>query len=255
MNRLPLRRLSRTRRALATGAVALVALAAIACTPTTEVTVQPATPGEQTGIAVSGTGRVVVQPDIAIIDLGVETQGATVAEAREAAAQAMSSLRAAVIGEGVAERDIQTQWFNIYPQYSYSERDAPQIIGFVVSNQVQVRVRNIDTASAVLDAAIDAGGDAVRVNGMRFTVDEPEQHLAAAREDAIHDARERAETLAAAAGVTLGSPRTINESFNGMPPMPFPEFARDGLGGASTPLDPGEQQLTVTISVVYDIQR
>ena len=95
------------------GAVALLALAVAACTPATAVTVEQPLGRDQTGIAVTGTGRVFVQPDIAIIDAGVEVQAPTVAEAREAAAVAMEALRTAVLAEGVAERDLTTRWFNI----------------------------------------------------------------------------------------------------------------------------------------------
>jgi uncharacterized protein YggE len=238
-------------RNAAIAAVALFALGAAACTPTTQVTV--AGPAEQTGISVTGEGTVSVRPDIARINLGVEVTAPTVAEARAGAADAMDAVQAALSANGVARDDVRTQYFNIYPQYVYPpDTGQPRITGFTVSNQVVVTVRNIDTSSDVLDAAIEAGGDAVRVNGISFTVDNPEQYLTQAREQAIANARSRAEVLANAAGVTLGTARTINESttsFDG----PYPAFER--AAGAPTPVSPGEQELRVIVSVVFNIDQ
>ncbi|MSQ31511.1 MAG: DUF541 domain-containing protein [Dehalococcoidia bacterium] len=236
------------------GAVAAAALAALACTPTTQVTV--ASPAQQSGIAVIGTASVSVKPDVARLNLGVEVTDASVATARARAADTMTKVQAALKQKGVQEKDIRTQYLNISPQYTSSpDRTAPPTIrGYVVNNQLQITVRNIDSASEVLDAAVAAGGNAVRVNGISFAVDQPEQFLAQAREEAVRNARARAEVLAKAAGVSLGTARSITESTNGGP-IPFPERAAaapSSLGGP-TPVNPGEQSLQLTVSVVYDI--
>ncbi|MGE3960985.1 MAG: SIMPL domain-containing protein [Dehalococcoidia bacterium] len=240
------------RSAIVAGAGAILALG-VACTPTTEVTVA----GEGTatqGIAVSGTGTVSVRPDIALVNLGIEVTADTVADARGQAADAMAAMQDAMEGEGVAEADIQTQYFNIYPMYQYSENSAPQIVGYTVSNVVQVKVRNLDSVSAVLDGAIDAGGDSVRVNGISFTVEDPEEYLGDARREAVDNARMHAEVLAEAAGVELGAPISINEftSFDGGY-YPAADRAEGGMGGA-TPVNPGEQELRVNVSVVFGIE-
>jgi uncharacterized protein YggE len=156
--------------------------------------------------------------------------------------------------EGVAEEDIQTQFFNIYPQYNYAEGAAPTITGYVVSNQVQVKVRDLDTVSEVLDAAIAAGGDAVRVNGISFTVEDPESFLSDARREAVADARAKAEVLAEAAGVELGDAISINEStnFGGDIYYPAADVRQEAMGGA-TPVNPGEQELHVNVAVVFSI--
>ena len=210
-----------SRRALlGAGAAVLVALT-VACTPKTEVTVAGAAQTSQ-GIAVSGQGSVSVRPDIALLNLGVEVNAPTVAEARGQAADAMQAVQDAITGLGVSVEDIQTQYFNIYPQYSYPEREAPQITGFVVSNQAQVKVRSLDSVSDVLDAAIEAGGDNVRVNGVTFTVEDPDEFLADARAEAVQNARAHAQVLADAAGVGLGAPIAINESMSFPGPYPAP---------------------------------
>ena len=244
---------SRGTRLLFGIALASATLATIACTPTTQVTV--ASPQQQTGIAVTGSGTITVKPDIARLSLGVQVTAPTVAVARSKAADAATKVQAALKQKGVADKDITTQSLNISPQYASSPNRTPTITGYLVSNQLQVTVRNIDSTSEVLDAAVAAGGDAVRVNSISFTVDQPEQFLSQAREEAVKNARARAEVLAKAAGITLGAPRSISESTGGEAVFApkAAQAADSGLGAAPTPINPGEQTLKLTVSVVYDI--
>jgi hypothetical protein len=233
-------------------AMLIVALVAIMNEPAAEVSLSGQA---QSGISVSGTGSVTVPPDIARIEIGVEITARTVAEARGQAADAMDAVMASLSDNGVDEADVKTRSFNIYPQYNYRDERAPEIVGFMVNNQVTVTIREIDDASTILDEAIEAGGDLVRVSGITFTVDEPDQFLDEARELAVADARSRAETLADAAGVSLGKVRTISESASSFPEQRFflQEAAFDGAGGAASPISPGEQDLSVNVSVVFEV--
>ena len=243
--------LNRGRAALTALALVLVGLAA--CTPKTEVTVQAPSAEQASGIAVAGTGSVTARPDVAQINLGVSVTAPTVARARADAAAAMTRVQDALKQKNVAEKDVQTQSLSISPQYDFQDRTAPRITGYQVSNQVRVTVRAIDSASEVLDAVVAAGRDAVRVNGIAFAVDQPEALLAQAREEAVKNARARAEVLAKAAGVTLGKARSISESGGGFAPQPALAAPRTGAAEASTPINPGEQRLSVTVSIVYEI--
>jgi uncharacterized protein YggE len=228
--------------------------AAIACTPETHVTVAGAE--QQTGIAVSGTGRVSVVPDVGLLQLGVQSTQPTVQAARDRAAAAMEAVRASLRSNNVDEKDIATSGFNIQPQYDFrSSGGAPTITGYMVSNLVTVKVRQINNLSRVLDNAVAAGGDDVRVNSISFSVDQPERHREEARKLAVEDARRHAEQLAAAAGVSLGRARSINEmSDSGIPvPIARPE-ARSTQSDVPTPISPGETDITVLVSVVYDIE-
>jgi hypothetical protein len=248
----------RSLRRVAAVAFGGLALALVACTP--EVNVAAPGPADASGIAVSGTGTTSVKPDVALVNLGIEVTSPTVAEARGQAATTMDAVTKAVKDKGVADADIQTQFFNIYPQYGAptpnSKPGTPEIVGYTVNNQVQIKVRNLDSVSDVLDTAIAAGGNSIRVNGLQFTVEKPDQYLAKAREEAVQNAKARADVLANAAGVKVGPPRSISES-GGV----FPVFDRlqapapDGRGGGPTPVSPGEQQLSVSVSVVFEIER
>lgn len=233
-------------------ALLLVALAAMGCTTDTHVTVDQV---QQTGIAVSGTGSVTVVPDIGVLNLGVEASRPTVADARSVAASAMDAVRGALRQNGVDEKDIATQFFNIQPQYSVEPLDrsgTPRITGYTVSNQVTVKVRRIDNVSRVLDAAVAAGGDATRVNGVSFTVDDPEKYESEAREKAVAEAKARAEQLAKLAGVSLGDARSIEESRNDGGGADF-RSAQPAAGG-ETPISPGETQVTLTVNVIYNVK-
>ena len=242
------------RSLLAVGALA-IGLVAVACGDgNTEITInQP----QQTGIAVTGSGSVTVVPDIAVISIGVEALRETVAEAREDAARAESALRETLTENGIEEQDISTQFFNIFPQYRFTEERGQEIIGYMVSNQLSVKVRDIDNLSDVIDDATEAAGDLVRVNNVSFTVDEPEQFFTQARQEAMDDARERAEQLAELAGVTLGNARSISESSFGTR-FATQDFAFGGgavaVTEAATGFSPGEQEVSLTVSVVYDIE-
>ncbi len=254
------RQTARSTRRIAVLALGGLALALVACTPEVNVAAPGAT--EVSGIAVTGAGTTSVKPDIALVNLGIEVTATTVADARSRAATTMDNLTKAVKGKGVADADIQTQFFNIYPQYGVgtpnSKPGTPEIVGYTVNNQVQLKVRNLDSVSDVLDSAIAAGGNNIRVNGLQFTIEKPEQYLAKAREEAVQNAKARAEVLAKAAGVKVGAARSISESGGSFPEFDksqsMPAQAPGGRGGP-TPVSPGQETLSVTVNVVFEIDR
>jgi len=254
-------RLSALLLALALGGLAL------ACEPATTI-VNSTDPG---GISVNGTGTVTVIPDLAQLSIGVEARSANVAGARSEAARALDAVRASLRRNGIEDKDVKTQSLNIRPEYG-SKPIAPQvpvpsdarppvlsgepvIVAYVASNTVLVKVRNLDNASKVLDDAVAAGGDSTRVNGIEFTVDQPERFEAEARDLAMRDARARAESLARNASVDLGKPRSISESFSG--PQPYRAAgalaAQSAPDDVATPLSPGESEIVLNVTVTYAI--
>jgi hypothetical protein len=231
----------------------LVFLAAVCGSETTRI---ENTPQDQTrGITVSGEGKVTGKPDLALISLGVSTLRPTVAEARDAAATALEGMLSSMRANGVEDDDIQTSQLSIYPEYDYSG-NTQRIVGFRVGNTVTVKVRDIDTTSAVVDAAIGAGGDETTIQSIAFTIDNPESLREQARAAAIEDAKKKAETLANASGVKVGEPINISESGGYSPPMPYAagaEIAADRQASASTPIEPGELDVIINVSVTWEI--
>ncbi len=207
-------------------------------------------------IRVNGSGKVFVAPDKAELTLSVEVQARTAESARKQAANAMDALIKAVKNEGVADRDIQSRSVSLYP--NYSSDTANKIIGYQLTNQVSVVIRDIDKASDVIDSAVSAGGNFTRVQGIGFSIENPDSAFAVAREKAYANAKIKAEQYAKLAGVTLDSPLQISEgSYTAPAPMPYGEMmmAKTAMSdGAPTPVQAGEQEVKVDVDVIFGIQ-
>ena len=205
------------------------------------------------GIWVTGEGEVTVVPDVAILSLGVEAQAVTVQQAMDEAAIAMDRVMAALRANGVAERDIQTQWFNIYPVREWIDDGREILIGYRVTNMVSAKIRDVESTGSIIDRVAEAGGDLTRVQGVSFTVDDPSQYYGEARGKAIADAQAKAEHLAALAGVELGRPFYISES-GGYVPI-YRDYAMLEAGAVPpTPISPGETEVTLTVQMAFAIE-
>ena len=232
-----------------------VALLAGACKGDTTVNV-PAQGGDVSdGITVSGEGQVRSTPDLMTMSIGIEVEERTVAEARTAAADAATSLIDSLKSNGIAEKDIQTTSVSIYPRYTYPQNDQPRIIGYTAANQLTVKVRDLDRAGEVIDEAVGAAGEAARLQGISFGVDDPAPLLKEAREKAVSDAKSRAEAYARAAGVNVGAVLSISETTASYIPV-----SRDaGMAYADTekvtPIEPGEATTSVNVTVRFAIDR
>lgn len=252
------------------GLVILVALLLTGCAESTLSTSGQAYPNtqgltslqvgdgyQQTGIWVSGIGKVKAVPDVAIIQLGVESQEKTVKEAQSKASQAMTDVVAALKNNGVATKDIQTQMYNILPVTKWIEDTEEQItIGYKVSNMVIAKIRNISQAGSIIDAVTEAGGDLTRISSISFTVDEPTPYYNQAREKAMNDAKAKAEQMASLGGITLGKITYISESGVYIPEI-YPPIYKDSISAgdyATTPISEGETEIILSVQVAYAIQ-
>ena len=218
---------------------------------------------QQAGIWVNGVGTVVTEPDFTNLSLGVEARASTVTVARDQAAVAMTAIVAFLTSNGVAERDIRTQSFNISPQYTFRERledglrtNERVLTGYQVTNTLSVKVRDLDQTGAILDGVVKAGGDLVRVNGISFSVDDPSPLKVQARELAVQEAMKKAQELATLAGVGLGQLVFISETSS--TPIFNQVEARGDFALASsftaTPISGGETQIQVSVQAVFAIQ-
>jgi len=236
------------------GVITLLAITLTGCEPQIVGTLLQSQ--ESRKIHVTGNGSVVGEPDIATLNLGVSVEKKTVAEAREAAAVAMTAVLDALKARGIAENDIQTERFSIYPQYDYTE-NGRVLRGYSVNNTVSAKVRALETLSEVIDAAAEAGGDIVVVNAIQFMIEDTTPLQTQARGLAVKDAEAKAQTLADASGVTLGKPITITEtSHAASPPIAFAREAAFAEESAlsSTPIEAGELTVVVNVTIVYEIE-
>ena len=215
---------------------------------------------QDAGIWVNGVGSVSAPPDLVELNLGVTATADTVSEARQSAAEAMTAVIGYLVGSGVATSDIRTQHISIQPQYDWQERIEEGIrrservlTGYEVSNTVQVLVREMDRTSELLDGAVVAGGDLIRVNGITFTIEDTSALEKQAREMAVADALVRAAELASYSGVILG-PMVYLSEVSAQPVFAERAFASIVAdSSASTPISPGEQEVRITVRAVFDI--
>jgi uncharacterized protein YggE len=207
-------------------------------------------------ITVSGDGRVFAVPDIARLTLGVQTgRQPTAKKAMEILSTRMNAVLDAVKGLGIEEKDIRTQQLWMNPVYDWTE--GGQIFrGFEATQNLEVKVRELDKASDVLGAATNAGAN--QAGGIQFTIDNPDALQAQAREEAIDEAQQKAEVLAASLGLRLGKIKGFTEGGQGWAVPSMMMRAMDaGVGGAmekSVPLPAGEQEITSTVSITYEIR-
>jgi len=238
--------------------VAVLALGAAGCTsiPGWEGSpdVVPVAQQQNTGIWVTGQGEAMAVPDIAELRLGVEARADTVSEAQTQASEAMDKVVAVLKDNGVAEKDIQTQRFSIYPVTRWiREKDEEEIIGYRVTNIVVAKIREMDKVGDIIDAVAEAGGDFTRIQGISFSVDDPTPYYEEARAKAVKDAKDKAVQLADLADVKLGKPTYISEGAVYLPPTRGLYEAGAPVPAPETPIIPGELKITLTIQIAYAI--
>jgi uncharacterized protein YggE len=221
-----------------------------ALAPRTYAPVNGATdqPPEHT-ISVAGSGKVVVVPDIATIRLGVVIERNSAKAAREAAAEAMTRVVAAIRKLGIDEKDIATANVSLNPVYDYPSNQAPRIRGYQLQNIVSVTVRDLDKLSDVLDNGVQAG--ATSVDGISFDVSDRAASEAKAREAAIADAKAKAETLAKGLGISIRGVASVSEQVS--TPIWYERgyAAAPTDGGAETPVLPGTTDVVITVQVTF----
>lgn len=197
-------------------------------------------------VTVTGEATVAVAPDAAVIRIGVTSQDKTAREASEANAKQMTAVLAAIKDTGIADRDVQTSRLSLQPQYDPNKSGTARLTGFQATNQVTVRIRDIDKLPVFLDRAIAAGAN--EMSGIEFVISEQSKLLDRARDDAIADARRKAELYAQAAGSKLGPVVSITEEGSATPPRPI-----QAMRAGAVPIAPGEQTLRATVTVSYEL--
>ena len=213
--------------------------------------VDGANPPEHT-ISVTGTGRIVLSPDLADLRLGVSSTARTVKEARQAAAATMTAVIASLKKLGIDDKDIQTTTLSLQPTYDYSTNtNPPRLTGYVLSNGVAVTIRDLDEVGDAIDGALAAG--ATTLDGVTFRVGDQANAEKQARAAAMAEAKAKAQTLADAAGISIGGVASISET---VAPIPYPIYYGAAAGGAvgkdvQTPVQPGTNEISVTVTVVY----
>lgn len=232
-------------------AASLLAAAAVPmAAPAAAQDAQRAVPG--TRLDVAAIGEVRRAPDIVSINAGVVTQAPSAVDAIRQNAERMAAVRRALQQAGIAARDIQTSNVSLHPEYRYQENQPPQLVGYRASNQVNVRFRDIAASGRILDALVAQGAN--QINGPNLGIDQPDAALDEARTAAIANARARADLYARALGMRVVRVLSVSEG-GAMPPMPMPVLRVQAAdAGATTEIEPGEQVLSVSLTVSFELQ-
>ena len=195
------------------------------------------------GVTVTGAGVASGEPDVVRLTVGVQVERDDAQQALDAANEVTERVIATLDDAGIGADDRQTRDFGIHPRH---ERDG-DVRGYAVRNLVEATIRDVDTVGSVLQAVVDAGGDEVRMHGLRFDLEADAELLASAREAAVEDAREEAEHYAQLAGRELGELVAIEDRTHSSPRAAAPDEALDAAAESGVPIEPGEQDVTVRV--------
>ena len=230
---------------LALGGIAALAAAILVPHPgsprpvTTQI-VAAASPAPGATVTVVGAGTVLGTPDQATMSFGVEVTAASASGAYSGEAAQAQKLVSALRSAGVKESDIQTQWVSLYPNQQNGT--------FSASSSVSALIHGLAHAGSVIDAAVRATGDSIRLQGISLSIADTSALMASARKDAVHNAQARAQQYAEAAGMKLGGIVSISESDNAPRPI---MYGAAPSAAAAQPIEAGQQTLQVSVTVVY----
>jgi len=217
------------------------------------------------GIWVTGKGSVSLDPDLVMLNITVETTAKTVSKARNQAAEVMDDIVKTLQRYSLEDKDIQTQSFSIWPKYEYPEvtirgtkTRRQTLVGYIVNNTARIKIRDLESVGKIIDDVSTAGGDVTRINGIDFTMENPDSFMNKLREQAVKDAISKAEQFAVLTGVSVGSLVYISEMGSGAPVTKnFSESgafaARSAMEVSSTSIAGGELELTLSIQAVFSI--
>jgi uncharacterized protein YggE len=232
------------RSKIATPALAVLASLAAVAPGAPALAAAGSPPADQApeSVEVSGTGEVSGAPDTLTAEFAVETTAATVGQALDSANAAATKMRDALVKAGVVKADLQTSNFSIGTKVD----DKQAITGYTVNEGLTAKIRDLPHAGKVLSAGIGAGGDAARLNGVSFAIENDAALMAQARKGAFADARQKAELYAREAGRPLGRVLTVTETTSG---YSGPGHSIPLAFDSKYAIEPGQQQVSVTVTV------
>ena len=203
-------------------------------------------------ISVTGEARISAAPDLAQVDAGVTSDAKTAREASDANNAAMGKVLLALKGTGIDEKDYQTSRLSLQPQYSAAKPGSPaSVVGYRASNRVTIRLHDTTKIANVIDTLVTAGAN--EIGGINFMVSQATKLLDDARQQAVADARRKAEIYAKAAGVTLGAPLSIAEEGAAQPL--FRAKLTSPMAAVATPVAQGEETLSITVGMTWAIKK
>ncbi len=209
-------------------------------------------------VSFTGEGKVTAKPDVAVVNLSIVTESVNSKTAQDDNSKKSKAVTEYLKKQGIEEKDIKTTGYNIYPQYKYAPYGGqPTITGYQVNQSLEVKIRNLENVSSILDGVVSAGAN--QINGLSFQIDDPDALQAEARKKAIEDAKKKADELEGQVGIKLGKIVSFSENTGGYPiPMYYESKMVDGRGGmgggAGPSLPAGENEIVVNVYLTYQIK-
>lgn len=226
------------------------------------VTLNPSSAPDRRTVAVSGTGIATLAPDLVRFNVGVQEQGKNLTEVQGTVARESDAIIAALKKGGIdTDKDVKTSGYGVSPIYDYPKDKAPVVSGYRVANTLNVTVRDVDKntnkVGPLLDAVVAAGGN--NIGNISFGLSDPDKANRIAREEAMKNAKAKAEALAQAGGANLGTVITVSDqTITPGAPRDAQAVAAPVASAAAaappTPIQPGETNVTVTVNVMYSLQ-
>ncbi len=236
--------------------VFLALICGLALMPATGVALADDDNDDPRVLQVTATGKIAATPDMVIITSGVVTQAKTAREALSQNTTATAAMIAELKAAGIENRDIQTAGLSVQPRYakvrkqSNDEPTMRDIVGYTVTNDVRVRIRDLSRAGTILDAVVGVGAN--RMHGLQFAVSNADDLAIKAEADAVKRAKDRAEAIAEAAGIELGRILTIADSARAAPVRQH--YSRAMAMAEAVPIQAGEQEISATVTIRFEIR-
>lgn len=202
-------------------------------------------------VTVTGVGTTSVTPDAVRFYASVSALGKSNKEALSTASKSANSVRSALKSAGIATKDIKTSALSVYPEYNYTQDRGQELVGYRATQSFTVVVKKAENAGVVIDSVVDAGGDAVQINGVAPFLSDGAAATRLAREAAVADAKSRASTYARLLGERLG--RVISVTEQSAPNYAFPVMMAGKAADESTQIDLGETEVSVSITVSWEL--
>lgn len=203
-------------------------------------------------IAVTGTGSAEAVPDLLTLSIGVECRRETVAGAYGDAGTRSAAITSALRQHGVDSADMSASGLNVRAEVNWQDGKGQIVTGYVASSTLTVRIRSLSSSSEILAAAVAAGGDDVRLNGLSLGFADPAAVQARAREAAWQDARTTAEHYAALSGAALGRVLSLTQQSGFQAPVPVAKMQR-AVAAESLTVEAGESSVAATLGVVWEL--
>jgi uncharacterized protein YggE len=231
--------------------ILIASAAALAVTTLTGCDSTTAPPPGQNSrqVTVVGSGHVEGTPDTLTANSAISFAASDVTTAMNQTNQRQQAVIDALTGAGVDKKDISTTGVSLQPQYG---TDGTAIVGYQASNTIDVKIRDLSSASRVLALIVSTGGDATRINSVSYSINDDSQLVKDARTRAFNDAKERADQYAQLSGLKLGKVITISEVADGGPIVPQPMGAPRAMA-TEVPLSPGQQTVSFSVTVAWEL--